>query len=227
MEQGDLHNFVTSRLEFLQSSPGGRAECVPRATLYRNFKEKHVIIGIASGLAYLHANIVIHGDLKAANILLGDTLQPKICDFGLTKAMRSEYHLTSAALKGAGSWRWMSPELLKESESAVKTTASDVYAFGIMIAEVITYTNRLHGATANHHPTIDPISTIAVFAPPIRFINRASCNSGRATPTRTTVTQWATVPGPVEPSSLMLGAPFVFTADSREYSDYPCETKSP
>ncbi|KAG9006796.1 hypothetical protein FRB94_000392 [Tulasnella sp. JGI-2019a] len=64
-------------------------------------------------------------------------LHPKICDFGLTKVMHTEYALTSVALKGAGSYRWMSPELLTEGENAAKTTASDIYAFGMKIAEIL------------------------------------------------------------------------------------------
>ncbi|KAG8984489.1 hypothetical protein FRB94_009977 [Tulasnella sp. JGI-2019a] len=134
MELGDLRSFVTSRLEFLQSGLGGLGL---RASLYKRFKEQAVITGIASGLAYLHTNNVIHGDLKAANILLDNLLQPKICDFGLTKVLHSGYDLTSKALKGAGSCRWMSPELLIGGDSAVKTAASDIYAFGIVIAEVL------------------------------------------------------------------------------------------
>ncbi|KAG8868729.1 hypothetical protein FRB97_001959, partial [Tulasnella sp. 331] len=93
------------------------------------------IAGIALGLAYLHALDVIHGDLKAANILLDDALRPKICDFGMSKVLHTEYEATSAGLKGGGSWRWKSPEMMEDG--SVKTTASDVYAFGITIAEVL------------------------------------------------------------------------------------------
>ncbi|KAG9026785.1 hypothetical protein FRB95_008494 [Tulasnella sp. JGI-2019a] len=115
MELGDLRSFATSRLEFLRLGLGEQNELGYRASLYRRFKEQAVITGIASGLAYLHTNHVIHGDLKAANILLDDLLQPKICDFGLTKD--SNYHITSKALKGVGTYRWMSPELLKGDEN--------------------------------------------------------------------------------------------------------------
>ncbi|KAG9026783.1 kinase suppressor of Ras 2 [Tulasnella sp. JGI-2019a] len=133
MGLGDLRSFMTSRLEFFRLGPG---ELGRRASLYRRFKEQAAVTDIASGLAYLHTNDVIHGDLKAANILLDDLLQPKICDFGLTKVLHSSYDLTSKALKWTGSCRWMSPELLMGGDSAVKTTASDIYAFGIVIAEV-------------------------------------------------------------------------------------------
>ncbi|KAG8994294.1 hypothetical protein FRB94_009975 [Tulasnella sp. JGI-2019a] len=162
MELGDLRSFVTSRLEFLQLGLGGLG---PRASLYKRFKEQAVITGIASGLAYLHTNNVIHGDLKAANILLDNLLQPKICDFGLTKVLHSGYDLTSKALKGVGTYRWMSPELLKGGESGVKTTASDVYAFGIVIAEVLSFRLRLYRTERQlTAPMADPIGTSTLFA---------------------------------------------------------------
>ncbi|KAG8992682.1 hypothetical protein FRB94_011380 [Tulasnella sp. JGI-2019a] len=137
MEHGDFHDFVASRVEFLQLNREQRDELDPRAIFYRTFNEYDVIAGIVDGITYLHANNIIHGDLKAANILLDDVLHPKICDFGLTKVIHTECALTSASLKGAGSYRWMSPELLIEGENAVKTTASDIYAFGMTIAEIL------------------------------------------------------------------------------------------
>ncbi|KAG9003725.1 hypothetical protein FRB93_010946 [Tulasnella sp. JGI-2019a] len=139
MEPGDLYSFVTSRVEFFHWDQGKQdgTDHSHSAILYREFKEQDVITGIASGLAYLHANNVIHGDLKASNILLDGELNPKICDFGLTKVMHTEYALTSAGLKGFGTLRWMSPELLTEEKSAVKMTESDVYAFGMTISEIL------------------------------------------------------------------------------------------
>ncbi|KAG8984490.1 hypothetical protein FRB93_006452 [Tulasnella sp. JGI-2019a] len=168
MELGDLRSFVTSRIEFLRLGLGQQNELGCKASLYRRFKEQAVITGIASGLAYLHSNHVIHGDLKAVNILLDNSLQPKICDFGLTKVLYSSYDLTSKALKGVGTYRWMSPELLKGDEHTVKTTASDVYAFGIVIAEILSARVPFsrHGSTVSfalavidgERPQLEPLS---------------------------------------------------------------------
>ncbi|KAG8989817.1 hypothetical protein FRB94_011639 [Tulasnella sp. JGI-2019a] len=136
MELGDLSRFVTSRVRFL-GLEAGEQYLHPKATYFRNFREHSVITAIASGMAYMHENHVIHGDMKAANVLLDNTLQPKICDFGLAKVLHTEYESTSTGLKGGGTCRWMSPELLGfEGGNTKKTTESDVYAFGMTIAEV-------------------------------------------------------------------------------------------
>lgn len=85
---------------------------------------------MASALAYLHANKCVHGDIKAANALIAENGQIVLCDFGLLKTVGAH---TSDNLKGTASLRWQSPE---QHLSVTKTKASDVYSFGITIAEV-------------------------------------------------------------------------------------------
>jgi serine/threonine protein kinase len=42
------------------------------------------------GLRYIHANNIVHQDLKLANILLSESMTVKICDFGLAARFHSE-----------------------------------------------------------------------------------------------------------------------------------------
>lgn len=48
-------------------------------------KRYPIIKGVCEGLNYLHMNRVIHLDLKPANILMDDSMEPKIADFGLSR----------------------------------------------------------------------------------------------------------------------------------------------
>lgn len=85
----------------------------------------------ADAIRYLHSQNVVHGDIKGTNILVSDDAHVLLCDFGLAKTIGSN---TSGSVKGAGSLRWMSPELW---DNEPRTFASDVYAFGMTIAEVL------------------------------------------------------------------------------------------
>ncbi|KAG9027785.1 hypothetical protein FRB95_007392 [Tulasnella sp. JGI-2019a] len=170
MELGDLSRFVTSRVRFL-GLEAGEQYLHPKATYFRNFREHSVINAIASGMAYMHENHVIHGDMKAANVLLDNTLQPKICDFGLAKVLHTEYESTSTGLKGGGTCRWMSPELLGfEGGNTKKTTESDVYAFGMTIAEILSAKVPLPHL---HHPWTVAVAVHAGKRPVLEPASRA------------------------------------------------------
>ena len=81
---------------------------------------------IAHGVRYLHTADppIIHSDLKSKNILINSKYSAKVSDFGLSLKGR----------KGPkGTALWMAPEVLCGENN---TTASDVYAFGIILYEV-------------------------------------------------------------------------------------------
>ncbi|KAG9030159.1 hypothetical protein FS837_003350, partial [Tulasnella sp. UAMH 9824] len=83
----------------------------------------------ADAINYLHTEGVLHGDIKASNILINKEGSGLLCDFGLARMTDA---ITSTLMKGAGSVRWMAPELY---DNAPKSPETDIYAFGMTIAE--------------------------------------------------------------------------------------------
>ncbi|RPD53297.1 hypothetical protein L227DRAFT_617134 [Lentinus tigrinus ALCF2SS1-6] len=90
---------------------------------------------IAKGMAYLHSKGVLHGDLKAANVLVNDKHHCVISDFGQSE-MKSEAYRISGIPLPHGTLRWQAPELM--SGLSGLTQEVDVYAFAITCVELLT-----------------------------------------------------------------------------------------
>lgn len=86
-----------------------------------------------AALAYLHAMMVVHRDIKSQNVLLTEGSRPaaKLCDFGLAR-MRSE--LCTGSMQWAGTAPYMAPELFAKRKY---DETVDVFAFGTMVWEVV------------------------------------------------------------------------------------------
>nr|GAT50658.1 TKL/TKL-ccin protein kinase [Mycena chlorophos] len=106
------------------------------------FDRSQIVLGVASGLQYLHAHRVVHGDLTCSNILIDKQGVPSICDFGISKILDSPGFTT----RPSGTPQYMAPELFSvfyEDGRAVygaatATYESDVYAFGLVALQILT-----------------------------------------------------------------------------------------
>ncbi|KAL4587859.1 hypothetical protein LXL04_000733 [Taraxacum kok-saghyz] len=101
-----------------------------------------ICIGAARGLHYLHSglgekHIVIHRDIKSANILLDGNMVAKICDFGLSKMGTRNQPDTRLYTKVAGTQFYLDPTYL---ESCILQKESDVYSFGVVLFEILSGT---------------------------------------------------------------------------------------
>jgi serine/threonine protein kinase len=78
----------------------------------------------------------VHRDLKSLNLLLDSKWNVKVSDFGLTK-FKEEVHNKGGGKDIAGSVHWTAPEILNEAHD-VDLILADVYAFGIILWELLT-----------------------------------------------------------------------------------------
>jgi hypothetical protein len=89
----------------------------------------------ATGVAYLHLSdvAIVHGDMKASNVLLTTDRSVRIADFGLAEA--KDRSKTSSRIAGPSGFttRWTAPEILKGEP---KSFASDVFALGMTMYEI-------------------------------------------------------------------------------------------
>ncbi|KAJ7828484.1 kinase-like domain-containing protein [Mycena olivaceomarginata] len=105
-----------------------------------------LIMDVALGLEYLHANNVVHGDLKAVLCLLSvvhflihaSSSQPNILVTSSGRACIADFGLSSIidAIVRAGTVRYQAPELLSGDSS--NHFVSDIYAFACLCYEILT-----------------------------------------------------------------------------------------
>lgn len=91
---------------------------------------------LAQGLRFLHSSkpVVLHGDLKAKNILIDARFRAKLCDFGLS--LKKSGSITGTPF-------WLAPEYLRGEKEY--NPACDIYSVGIILYEIYARKNPYEG----------------------------------------------------------------------------------
>ena len=100
----------------------------------------NIAMGIARGLYHLHANNVVHGDIKGQNILLDKHLEPKIGDFGTNRLLYSPLGDTITWIRFpsmAGTRDYLPNWYVAHQSGKIVRKQIDVYSFGMVMLEIM------------------------------------------------------------------------------------------
>ncbi|KAG7629110.1 putative L-type lectin-domain containing receptor kinase V.5 RLK-Pelle-L-LEC family [Arabidopsis thaliana] len=109
-----------------------RSENQERLTWEQRFR---IIKDVATALLHLHqewVQVIIHRDIKPANVLIDNEMNARLGDFGLAKLYDQGFDPETS--KVAGTFGYIAPEFLRTGRA---TTSTDVYAFGLVMLEVV------------------------------------------------------------------------------------------
>ncbi|XP_007554956.1 discoidin domain-containing receptor 2 isoform X2 [Poecilia formosa] len=132
MENGDLNQFLCSLR--LKTLTGGEADQQEGSNEVSSVKLLGMAVQIASGMKYLSSLNFVHRDLATRNCLVGKNDTIKIADFGMSRNLyRGDYFRIQG--RAVLPIRWMSWESILLGKF---TMASDVWAFGVTLWEILT-----------------------------------------------------------------------------------------
>lgn len=109
-----------------------------------------LFLGVLAAVSHAHARLIVHRDIKPSNVLVDKSGIVKLLDFGVAKLLRAD-----TGIPGAGSTREMGVALTPEYAAPEQllgqevTTATDVYALGLMLYELLSGRSPRDGDTVN------------------------------------------------------------------------------
>jgi non-specific serine/threonine protein kinase/serine/threonine-protein kinase len=151
-------------MEFVEGEPIDRFCAAKRLSLH----ERLVLFQhVCAAVQYAHDHLVIHRDIKAANILVASDGVPKLLDFGIAKVLNPDTGLETG---GYTTIRVMTPESASPEQLTGKpiTVAADVYALGVLMYRLLTSQSPYGGPMSGDADLIRAVCEKAVDRPSAR-----------------------------------------------------------
>jgi serine/threonine protein kinase len=124
-----------------------------------------LFLKVCSAVQFAHQSLVIHRDIKAANILVTANGEPRLLDFGIGKLLAGDETTASWELT-LPSDRMLTPISASPEQAAGEpaTITSDVYSLGVLLYRLLTGVSPYAGAKDFG---ADPLRVIAEYEPPL------------------------------------------------------------
>ncbi|XP_058531307.1 mitogen-activated protein kinase kinase kinase 3 isoform X3 [Ochotona princeps] len=121
---------------FMEYMPGGSVKDQLKAygALTESVTRKYTR-QILEGMSYLHSNMIVHRDIKGANILRDSAGNVKLGDFGASKRLQTICMSGTGMRSVTGTPYWMSPEVISGEGYGRK---ADVWSLGCTVVEMLT-----------------------------------------------------------------------------------------
>uniref|UniRef100_H2M196 Protein kinase domain-containing protein n=1 Tax=Oryzias latipes TaxID=8090 RepID=H2M196_ORYLA len=91
---------------------------------------------VALGINFLHSMGILHRDLKPSNVMLSESLNVKLADFGLSTQSTSANTSNEEKAAHGGSLKYMPPEAFEANYTPSRSY--DIYSFGILVWSIFT-----------------------------------------------------------------------------------------
>ena len=102
---------------------------------------------ILSAFSHAHEKGIVHRDIKPGNIIISNSGEIKILDFGIAKIVGEEAHQLTKTGTQVGTVYYMSPEQVLGKKI---THLSDIYSLGVTMYELVTSINPYKGITTEY-----------------------------------------------------------------------------
>jgi serine/threonine protein kinase/Tfp pilus assembly protein PilF len=132
-EVGEREGSCYFSMKFVQ---GGQLDEVVRHAPMSIRQAAELIVKVARTVHYAHEHGILHRDIKPGNILLDQTGEPHLTDFGVARLVETESTVTGT-LEVLGTPSYMAPEQAAANNTQL-TSATDVYGLGAVLYQLLT-----------------------------------------------------------------------------------------